>query len=147
MNRRPSVAPWPVVPIIVIAESCVAITDSPTTHQGSERFARKYDSISRVPRERRSPMKMMKPIHPTTIAQFSGCTGAQLGGESVLQPPEQQQRHDLNAHDFDERSAESRAIVGRRCGGDGHGTGRLELMPALRRFTKSRAAPGTPAGN
>lgn len=39
MKRRPSVAPCPVVPMRVIAESWVAITDSPTAHQGRERLA------------------------------------------------------------------------------------------------------------
>jgi len=34
MNRRPSVYPWPVVPIIVMALSCVAITEMPAAHQG-----------------------------------------------------------------------------------------------------------------
>ena len=30
----PSAAPWPVVPIIVTAESCVAMTERPTAHHG-----------------------------------------------------------------------------------------------------------------
>ncbi len=37
----PSTAPCPVVPIIVTAESCVAITDNPTAHHGRFLFARK----------------------------------------------------------------------------------------------------------
>ena len=38
-NRRPVAYAWPVVPIIVTALSCVAITVSPTAHHGSDRFA------------------------------------------------------------------------------------------------------------
>ena len=37
----PSVAPCPVVPMSVTAESCVAITLSPTAHQGNERLPKK----------------------------------------------------------------------------------------------------------
>src|SRR2546430_17445509 len=33
-KRRPSVAPCPVVPMSVMAESCVAMTERPTAHHG-----------------------------------------------------------------------------------------------------------------
>jgi hypothetical protein len=41
MKRRPVSYAWPVVPTMVTALICVAITDSPTAHHGSERLARK----------------------------------------------------------------------------------------------------------
>ncbi len=37
----PSAYPWPVLLTIVIADSCVAITDNPTAHQGRLLLARK----------------------------------------------------------------------------------------------------------
>jgi hypothetical protein len=41
MKRRPVRYACPVVPIIVTALICVAITERPTAHHGKERFARK----------------------------------------------------------------------------------------------------------
>ena len=41
MKRRPVEYAWPVVPTSVTALICVAITDRPTAHHGSERFAEK----------------------------------------------------------------------------------------------------------
>jgi hypothetical protein len=39
MKRRPVEYARPVVPTMVTALICVAITDSPTAHHGNERFA------------------------------------------------------------------------------------------------------------
>ena len=39
MKRSPVAYAWPVVPTSVMALICVAITDRPTAHHGSERFA------------------------------------------------------------------------------------------------------------
>ncbi len=54
-NRSPSVAPCPVVPIIVTAESWVAMTLSPTTHQGRLRLATKYPETESVSFDLRMP--------------------------------------------------------------------------------------------
>ena len=53
MKRRPVAYACPVVPTSVIALSCVAITDNPTAHHGSERPPRKYPSTLSVFRVRR----------------------------------------------------------------------------------------------
>ena len=55
MKRMPSVAPWPGVPIMVTAESWVAITESPTTHQGRLLLARKYPWMVSVSFDLRMP--------------------------------------------------------------------------------------------
>src|SRR5881392_742577 len=100
MKRSPSVAPCPVVPIIVIADSCVAITESPATHHGRLRLARKYPSIAFVPRDIRSPYQTMYVRYATTMTQLSGFIRSD---EIVaLQQPEEQQRHDLHGHDANE---------------------------------------------
>src|SRR5580693_6495946 len=54
-KRRPVAYAWPVVPTSVTALICVAITDRPTAHHGSDRFARKYPSTLSVPFDRRRP--------------------------------------------------------------------------------------------
>src|SRR5439155_20892885 len=54
-KRSPVAYAWPVVPTSVTALICVAITDRPTAHHGSDRFARKYPSTLSVPFERRRP--------------------------------------------------------------------------------------------
>ena len=100
MNRIPSVAPWPVVPIIVTAESCVAMT-SPTAHHGRLRLARKYPSMPFVPRDRRRPCVTTYASHPTMMTQFSGCICSRA--EMGLQQPEQQERDDLHGHHAGQR--------------------------------------------
>src|SRR5690349_9923051 len=105
----PSVAPCPVVPIIVTAESWVAITDRPTAHHGRLRLARKYPSSSRVPLERRIPCVTTYASQPTTITQLSGCTS---GREVVLEPTEQQKGDHLNGQHANERHP--KAVVHRR---------------------------------
>src|SRR5947207_7447698 len=97
----PSVAPCPVVPIIVTAESCVAITDRPTAHHGRLRLARKYPSISWVPVERRMPWMTTYVSHPITMIQFSGCT---LRGVAPLEEPQGDQSQDLDEHHARERA-------------------------------------------
>src|SRR4051812_38062183 len=106
MNRMPSVAPWPVVPIIVTAESCVAMTESPTAHHGSERLARKYPSISLVPFARRMPSHAMYEIQPTTMSQLIGCIRLSAR-EGDLQPPQQQLRDHLHGHHLHEGAPEA----------------------------------------
>src|SRR5690349_14136841 len=109
MNLNPSVAPCPVPPIIVIAESCVAITESPTAHHGSERLARKYPSMS-VLRDLRSPSQTTYPSHPTTMIQLIGCMEVlALVREGRLQPPEERERDELHRHHSHERAAKPRA--------------------------------------
>src|SRR5215208_4652618 len=121
MKRIPSVAPCPVVPIIVTAESWVAITESPTAHQGRLRFARKYPSISFVPRARRMPSAITYASEPTTIAQSIQCiTGCLTRGSrrvAQLEQPEEDERHDLHGHHAHERPPERRRLVARRQGG------------------------------
>ena len=49
----------PTPPISVIADSCVAITDSPAAHHGMLRPAAKKPSIVRAPSVRRTPSQMV----------------------------------------------------------------------------------------
>src|ERR1051326_2076122 len=104
----PSVAPWPVVPIMVTAESCVAITDRPTAHHGRLRLARKYPSISFVPVERRMPWMTTYVSHPITTTQFSGCT---LRGVAPLEEPQRAQRRDLDEHHARKRATKAARSV------------------------------------
>src|SRR4051812_44710264 len=111
----PSVAPCPVVPIIVTADSCVAITERPTAHQGRLRFARKYPSISFVPLDRRRPWITTYVSHPTTITQFSQCIGRMRDGrrgvwsrrELLLHDPEDDEGDHLHGHHAEERDAKT----------------------------------------
>src|SRR5437867_9270224 len=91
-----------------------------------------------------------------TMTQFSGCiwretesgkreAGSALDSKRHLQPPQQKQRYDLHGHHANERATKSSAIgVG---GHRAHGFTRGDARPALSRFTKRRAPPGTPAGS
>src|SRR5215208_7956410 len=85
MKRIPSVAPCPVVPIIVTAESCVAITESPTAHHGRLRFARKYPSTLSLPFVRFKPSWTTHTRYAATTVQSIQCMSA---GEVVPDEPE-----------------------------------------------------------
>src|SRR5512146_2663848 len=140
----PSVAPWPVVPIIVTAEICVAITDSPTAHHGRLRLARKYPSVLDVPFDRRMPCVTTYASHPMTMTQLSQCTLWRVG---VLKEPEERERDHLHRHHADQRSAEAGAAVHGRIAGE-PAAGRLAAVwRAASRLMNSRAAPGFPAGS
>ena len=56
----PSAYPWPVVPIIVMALNCVAITDRPTAHHGRLRAPRKYPSSSWLRLVMRNPSQIIQ---------------------------------------------------------------------------------------
>src|SRR3954466_13420914 len=94
----PSVAPWPVVPMRVMAEICGATTNKPTAHHGSDRFARKYPSIFFVPHERRSPSIMTYPMYVTRMTQFSQCMVLRVSRVPPLQQAEDGERANLHGH-------------------------------------------------
>src|SRR5262249_51299776 len=126
-KRMPSVAPCPVVPIMVIADSWVAMAERPTAHQGRLRLARKYPEIPVVPRARRTPSKTTYVSHAPTITQFSGCTeqrnpcderprcaGSRSARSSrrkpLLQEPQQKKCDGLHTHHADQRAPEARGV-------------------------------------
>src|SRR5580704_2766319 len=95
-NRRPVAYACPVVPTIVTALICVAMTDRPTAHHGSERFARKYPSTLSVPFERRRPSETIHTMYTTTTSQSSLRMGS---GERAAEQPERDDDRRLEDHD------------------------------------------------
>src|SRR5688500_3730226 len=74
---------------MVIALSCVAITEIPAAHHGMLRLARKYPSISWLSFVRFSPSNTIQAVKPTRMVQSIQCMweGNSLD-ERVLQPPQ-----------------------------------------------------------
>ena len=86
MNRIPSAYACPVVPIMVIALSCVAMTEMPAAHQGMLRLARKYPSISLLCFVRFRPSYTIHVVNVTRTTQSTDASSlAEIGIHTIGQ--------------------------------------------------------------